>query len=212
MEVITDKETETDTLPDGSNVFLNRETKLAYSFNKKENTHNVKLNGEAYFNIKHKNDEKFIIEVDGVFIKDIGTAFNVKAYPDSKTIEVVVEEGEVMFYSPKDSGVYLRANGKGVYNKVTKEFTIENPEPNAISYKSKFFIFSDTELVTVTETLNSVYNKKIFVNGALKKCHLTVTFNNESIDEIAHVIAETLGATVTVSGDSILLEGSGCGD
>lgn len=210
IEVIAKNKTEADTFPDGSGVFLNKETKLLYSFNKKKNTHVVNMKGEAYFNIKHHDDKKFIVTIDDVFIKDIGTSFNVKAYPESNTIEVVVEEGEVMFYTEKDSGVYLKANGKGIYNKLTKKFTVEQAQANVTAYKTKFFIFTDTDLLTVVKTINEVYNQKISISPNLYPCRLTATFNNESIDEIASVIAETLALTVKKSDQQISLEGSGC--
>jgi ferric-dicitrate binding protein FerR (iron transport regulator) len=210
LEVITEKQTETDTLPDGSNVVLNKESKLAYSYNKKKKEHVVKLKGEAYFNVKHKDDQIFLVDIDGIYIKDIGTAFNVKAYPESNLIEVVVEEGEVMFYTDSDSGIYLQANGKGVYNKLTRQFTVEQPEPNVAAYKTRFFIFSDTDLASVVQALNQVYDKKISLGPNIGTCRLTVTFNNESIEEIAAIIAETLSLQLTNSGSNITLEGPGC--
>jgi transmembrane sensor len=210
IEVVAEKKSEADTLPDGSGVFLNKETKLAYTYNRKKKAHVVKLKGEAYFNINHKDDKTFIVDVDGVFIKDIGTSFNVKAYPESNTIEVVVEEGEVIFYTDSDSGVYLYANGKGVYNKATKKFTVEQPEANVTAYKTRFFIFSDTDLSTVVQTLNDVYDKKITLSKNLSNCRLTVTFNNETIDEIVTIIAETLALKVVKSDSGILLEGDRC--
>jgi ferric-dicitrate binding protein FerR (iron transport regulator) len=210
LEVITEKKSEADTLPDGSDVFLNKETKLAYSFDKKKKIHKVKLEGEAYFNIQHQDDKKFIVEVEDAFIRDIGTSFNVKAYPESNTIEVVVEEGEVMFYTEKDSGIYLKQGGKGIYHKETKTFSVEEAEPNVTAYKTRFFIFSDTDLSTAVASLNTVYDKKIVIGKNLEMCRLTVSFNNESIVEIAHVIAETLGLTVKEAGQTLVLEGEGC--
>jgi transmembrane sensor len=210
IEVITDRKSEADTLPDGSGVFLNKETKLAYAFDKKKKIHKVKLQGEAYFNIQHQDDKKFIVEVGDAFIRDIGTSFNVKAYPESNTIEVVVEEGEVMFYTEKDSGIYLRAGGKGIYHKSTKTFTVEEAEPNVTAYKTRFFIFSDTDLATVVQNLNAVYDKKITIGKNLELCRLTVSFNNESIDEIGNVISETLGLTLKDSGQTLVLEGKSC--
>jgi transmembrane sensor len=212
LEVISQKETISDTLPDGSDVFLNKKTELTYAFDTKKKNHVVKLKGEAYFNIQHDDDKTFIIDAAGVFIQDIGTSFNVKAYPEANTVEVVVEEGKVMFYTDGDSGVLLSANGKGVYNKLTKTFTVEQPEENALAYKTKFFIFSNTDLQTAVHELNNVYDKKIVLGKNLSKCHLTVSFNNEDIDEIASVMAETLGLTVKKSGNEIRLEGSGCED
>jgi ferric-dicitrate binding protein FerR (iron transport regulator) len=197
-------------LPDGSDVFLNKKTELTYAFDKKKKNHVVKLKGEAYFNIQHDDEKTFIIDAAGVFIRDIGTSFNVKAYPDSNTVEVVVEHGKVMFYTDKDSGVLLSANGKGVYNKSTKAFTVEQPEENALAYKTKFFIFSNTDLHTAVRELNGVYDKKIVLSQNLRGCHLTVSFNNEDIDEIASVMAETLGLTIQKSGNEIRLDGPGC--
>lgn len=208
--VVATKETVTDTLPDGSDVVLNKETKLAYSFDKKRKTHTVKLKGEAYFNVQHDKSKTFIVDIAGVYIRDIGTSFNVKAYPESNTVEVVVEKGEVMFYTDKDSGVYLRENGKGIYNKATKTFIVDQPEANVLAYKTKFFSFSNTDLVTVVEDLNRVYDKKIVLGENLSNCHLTVSFSNESQEEIVAVIAETLGLTVKKSGEKITLEGPGC--
>ena len=204
------KEVVTDTLPDGSSIVLNKDTKLAYSFDKKKKAHTVRLRGEAYFSIHHDDKKAFIIDVDGVYIRDIGTSFNVRAYPETNTVEVVVEKGEVMFYTDKDSGVYLRENGKGIYNKATKSFTIDQPEENVLAYKTKYFNFSNTDLSTVVKSLNGVYSRKIILSEGLQKCHLTVSFNNESQDEIVAVIAETLGLTIKESDEGILLEGPGC--
>ena len=210
VEMVAQKETKSDTLPDGSGVFLNKKTELAYTYDKKEKSHVVKLKGEAYFNIQHEDDKNFIIDAEGVFIRDIGTSFNVKAYPEDNTVEVVVEEGKVMFYTDTDTGIYLSAKGKGIYNKATKEFTIEQPEENVLAYKTKFFSFSNTDLRTAVEALNNVYDKKIVLGENLSNCRLTVSFNQEDIDEIAAVMAETLGLTLKNSATEIRLDGQGC--
>lgn len=210
IKVIAEKSTKADTLPDGSDVFLNKKTELVYAYDEKKKNHLVKLKGEAYFNISQDKEKPFVIEVDGVFIRDIGTSFNVKAYPEENTIEVVVEEGKVMFYTDTDSGIYLSEKGKGIYNKTTKSFTIEQPEANVLAYKTRLFSFTDTDLYTAVVALNNVYDKKITLSENLYKCRLTVSFNNEDIDEIASIMAETLGLKVQHSGNEIRLEGSGC--
>jgi transmembrane sensor len=212
LELISKTQIKSDTLPDGSNVFLNKQTQLAYSFDKKKKIHQVKLKGEAYFAIQHQEEKTFVIEVEGVFIRDIGTAFNVKAYPDSTTIEVVVEEGEVMFYTANNEGISLTAGEKGVYNKTTRIFEEVKPEPNITSYKSKQFVFNNATLGAIVQQLNSIYEKQIVIEDHLKNCPLTVSFNNENIDEIASVISETLALTVKNSDKGIVLEGKGCNE
>jgi transmembrane sensor len=210
VEVIASQNSVTDTLPDGSEVVLNKKTVLKYAFNTKKKVHEVKLQGEAYFNVKHEDDEGFLIEANGVFIRDIGTSFNVKAYPGTDLVEVVVEEGEVIFFTKENAGIHLKASGKGVYNKKTKKFTIDQPEPNVLAYKTRFFIFSGTSLKEVAEELNSVYDSKVIVPGHLQNCQVTVSFHDETLEEIAAIIAETLNLSTKVTGKFIELEGQAC--
>ncbi len=204
------KNVETDTLPDGSEVSLNKQTQLVYTFDKKEKKHRVKLKGEAFFKIQHQEEKDFVVDVEGILIKDIGTSFNVKAYPESNSIEVDVQQGEVRFYTESVVGIVLHAGEKGIYDKTTKTFSTDRIEPNVTAYKTKYFVFSNTELGSVVDELNSIYDKQIFISDKLRHCRLTVTFNNETIEEIANVISETLALTLTQSGDQLLLEGSGC--
>jgi transmembrane sensor len=210
LKVATEAQAESDTLPDGSAVYLNKQTQLAYHFDKKKNTHVVDLKGEAFFNIHHDDKKNFIIDAGGVFIRDIGTSFNVKAYPDSSFIEVTVQEGEVMFFTDTDSGLYLKKDGRGIFDKKTKKFSIAQPDPNAISYKTRFFNFSDTDLVIVVNTINNIYDEKIILSDSIKNCRITVSFDHEEVSEIANIISETLNLTMERKSDSIYLSGPKC--
>lgn len=210
VTVVAAGQTVADTLPDGSDVYLNKQTKLVYAYDKKKQTHTVKLKGEAYFSINHEDSKKFIVDAGDVFIRDIGTRFNVTAYEESNTVEVVVVEGEVEFFTKGDSGVRLQAGGKGIYNRTTKTFSIDKPEGNALAYKTRFFSFSGTLLSEAVAILNEVYDQKIVLGKNLENCRLTVSFNDEDIYEIADVIAVTLNLTVTEADNTLILEGHGC--
>jgi len=210
VEVVANNKGVSKVLPDGSDVFLNKETRLTYQYDKRKKRRVVRLDGEAYFHIKHDQKREFLIDAAGVYVRDIGTTFTVKAYPESNAIEVVVKEGEVEFFVEENKGIRLTAGSKGIYNRITKKFTTEQPELNALSFKTKFFTFSNQNLGGVVRDINAVYDKKIIISNNLANCYLTVTFDNEDIDEIADVIAETLGLTVKRSGNEIILEGSGC--
>ena len=210
LRLVTQKQALGDTLPDGTSVFLNKSTKMEYAYDKKTKLHDVKLEGEAYFNVHHKKKEKFIVKAGEVLIRDIGTSFNVKAYPGSDIVEVLVEEGEIVFYTADNPGIHLKESGKGVYNRKTKQFTIDQPEPNITSYKTRFFFFSETTLGEAVQSLNAVYETPIVIGGHLKNCPITVSFRDEPIDEIAAVIAETLGLTVSKENNKIILNGKSC--
>ncbi len=210
LEVVAESSTRTDTLPNGANVFLNKQTHLAYEFDKKSKTHEVKLKGEAYFDINKTRKEEFIIDAGDVFIQDIGTSFNVKAYPESDEVEVLVEEGEVRFFTANNPGITLKAGGKGLYHRKTDTFSVDEPEANITAYKTRSFVFTGTDLKTVAETVNYVYEKQLIVPAHLETCTITVSFRDEPVEEIAAIIAETLALQYTDDGNEIVFSGDGC--
>lgn len=201
-----------DTLPDGSTAYLNKHSELKFEYNARENVRKVKLKGEAYFAVKHEDEKPFVIEAQDVFVRDIGTEFNLKAYPEKDTIEIIVTEGEVQFYTQENPGLNLKAGDKAIYSKKAKEFyRIEKPDTNALAYKTKVFSFNNTELRSVVALLNEVYNSKITLgNEAIMSCRLTANFKEDNAEIIAEVIAETMGLTLTKKDGQLILDGAGC--
>jgi ferric-dicitrate binding protein FerR (iron transport regulator) len=211
ISVTTIAEAQQQELPDGTQVFLNKNSSVQYAFDQRSDTRQATLNGEAFFTIADTEDQ-FLLEVEQVFIKDIGTAFNIKAYPTDSLIEVYVENGEVEFYTSADPGIRLQAHETGVYNKVLKTFTRKSDDnANAIAYKTNVFVFQDTRLQEVVETINEVCTVKLKLeNEAVGNCRITVKFNNETIDVIAEVLASTLNLTTEKKDNQIILKGNEC--
>ena len=203
-----------DTLPDGSLTVLNKNTKLQYAYNSSNNKRKVLLEGEAFFEVNHQEDKPFIIETGGVIIEDIGTTFNVNAFPENPTIEVYVETGQVAFYTLNDTGLNLSAGETGIFDKRSQSFArILKKDTNRLAYKTGIFIFRNADLATIINDLNSVHDKKIRLgNPDLKNCRLNVTFRNERIEDIVEIIAETLKLTLTKEGEDFVFNGESCGD
>lgn len=100
-------------LPDGSTVWLNSGSTLTYDKQFGDSTREVRLSGEGYFNVIHKDDKPFIIHTSFIDIKDLGTQFNVKCYPDDKITETSLVEGSVEIMVKKRGEKYtLKPNQK----------------------------------------------------------------------------------------------------
>lgn len=213
LQVASVERAQENTLPDGTQVYLNKASSVAYEYNPVKRNRRVKLKGEAYFKIAEHAEEQFVLEASDVIIEDIGTTFNVKAYPERDEVEVFVESGEVAFYTKENPGIRVLAGETGVYNKITKTFTKSGQaDDNTLAYKTRVFIFRDTEMSSVVETINEVYMVKLRLeNKTLENCRITVTFQDESIDVIADIIAETLKLTLEKTENEIVLKGTECG-
>lgn len=75
------------TLPDGSKVILNNNSKLSYPALFAENERKIMLNGEAFFEIEKDSLKPFLIKTKGLDVRVLGTSFNLKAYEvDNETI------------------------------------------------------------------------------------------------------------------------------
>jgi transmembrane sensor len=85
-------------LPDGSTVWLNAGSKLRYNPDFNVKTRTVYLSGEGYFDVSKDKNKPFEISTRQALVKVLGTAFNVKAYPDENYVETTVERGKVQVF------------------------------------------------------------------------------------------------------------------
>ena len=79
-------------LPDGTVGWLNSNSSLKYNGNFILDRQ-VTLDGEAYFEVFKDKSRPFIVTTNEVFVKVLGTRFNIAAYDNERDIEVVLEEG-----------------------------------------------------------------------------------------------------------------------
>jgi ferric-dicitrate binding protein FerR (iron transport regulator) len=199
-------------LPDGSKITLNKKSHLAYSRDHFSKKRLVQLTGEAYFEVVHDEKNPFIVQASDLQIMDVGTAFNVKAKENSGIIIVSVVSGEVKVVTVNHETVNLHAGDEITYNMATREIgPTEKLSSNSNAYADRVFVFENADLSTVMRVLNEVYNVQLSTaDSKLNTCRITVSFNNESINDIADVIAETLGLTLEKENNQIIFKGNGC--
>ena len=198
-------------LPDGTFVILDQKSQLSYPAVFNEENREVKLSGNAYFRIHHNDKLPFIINIGNVFIKDVGTSFNVKADPADSIVQVTVEEGIVAFYSLSDPGIRLNATQTGIYNKYTGRFKMLTSEANPPTRKMMTLNFENASLRNIVNEVNKTYHSTIVLScDKLDSLELTVTFTEDSVEPIVEAIAATLGLTIKNEGSTIILTNASC--
>lgn len=102
-------------LPDGTTVWLNAGSRLYFESDFSGKTREVRLEGEAFFDVVKKVHQPFIVHTSGIDIKVLGTAFNVKAYPEDKNVETTLYRGSVKVFRQEQSenqAISMRPNQK----------------------------------------------------------------------------------------------------
>jgi ferric-dicitrate binding protein FerR (iron transport regulator) len=107
-------------LPDGTQVWLNSNSKLKYSNDFNTEVREVGLEGEAYFDVAKDVKRPFIVHTSSLDIKVLGTSFTIKSYPQDETIETTLLRGVIEVCrkdNPNTARVILKPNEKLVFNK-----------------------------------------------------------------------------------------------
>jgi ferric-dicitrate binding protein FerR (iron transport regulator) len=192
------------TLPDGSNIFLNRNTRLSYRENFGRRRRNVTLSGEAFFEITPDEKNPFTIDAGKASIKVLGTSFNVITSNYDSAVEVFVKTGKVMVSDNEGTkNLILDPGYIGTMDSKLSEKSVNN-DPNYMSWNTGVLLYDGQTLEVVFRDLKKVYNMDIVVDDP-KILENTWTTNgpvdNESQETIIRLICGTFNLSYTKVGN-----------
>ncbi|MBB3700150.1 FecR domain-containing protein [Flammeovirga yaeyamensis] len=189
-----------DTLNDGSVITLNQESALAVqSFD--GNSREMTLDGEAYFEVAHNEDQPFIVHTKYGDVTVLGTKFNVNTLDNKVT--VTVTDGLVKLTAPNKKYVLLPKGKQGIYAS-GQAVPLKN-EVNVVNemfWKHQKLEFKNAEFQEVVKSIEKAYDVKIEVNNEnLYHKEVTSSFDHESIEGVLQVMEATLNLRVQKTAD-----------
>lgn len=201
-------------LPDGTKVWLNAKSTLQYDENFMASPfRSVFLEGEAYFDVAEDRQHPFIVHAEGVQIKVLGTAFNVKSYHDDPTVETTLVRGKVSIETtgaktkvelePDQQAIFFHAGDTIELSQVkAKRFT---------TWISGSLEFEDLPVYDVFKSLERWYGVQIYMNDEKNMhCHLTARIDKESLTETMELLESITGIKYTITGKKVYIEGKIC--
>lgn len=181
-------------LPDGSTGWLNSNSSLKYAGNFTSDRQ-ITLEGEAFFDVHHDKKNPFIVTADEITVKVLGTRFNITSYDNEKNIEVVLEEGKVVFANKVNNSTFtMKPNDLVRYDKAKKDFTTEVVQSTKYtSWIDGKLVFRNDPLDVVANKLERWYNVEVELKVDLKEnLRLRATFIDESLEEVLDLIKRSL--------------------
>lgn len=176
-------------LPDGTRVWLNAESSLYFPAEFTGKERNVKLTGEAYFEVARNAQAPFIVNVADVNVEVLGTHFNVMAYADENSIKTSLFEGAVKI---KDNllrpGQQMHVYKDGRFNVITDPFM-----EDAIAWKEGLFVFNNDELDNIMRRLSRWYDVEVnFSTDKIKNKEFTGQISrHEKLSEVLKMLELT---------------------
>jgi ferric-dicitrate binding protein FerR (iron transport regulator) len=191
------RQQQTLSLSDGTKVKMNSNSELWISADYGQKGREIKLKGEAYFEVHHNPDKPFVIHTKGAVIKDLGTAFDVRAIPGEDNVQVAVKSGKVSIRSGQTSEVQpveITGGHFGYLNLKTDSVKIDGfGIQNYLSWINGRITFDDASLKKVSQQLSRIYNVSFAHSAAsLKRMKLSANFKRGSLKKALDVISLTL--------------------
>lgn len=184
-------------LSDGTKVIVNAGSSIIYpsSFSKQDSCRNVYVNGNCHFAVTKDPSRPFVVNMDNLKVKVLGTHFCVDSYTDDDKISITLEEGLVKVFDESHS-MTLYPNERLVYSRSDGSMTKSQVDALAInSWVNGDLDFSNQSLSEMLKILERRYNVKFSVSpGIDMNRRYTMNFKkNETIEKVMTVITVVTG-------------------
>ena len=185
-------------LADGSQVILGATSTLRTADGFGQSSREVFLEGQAFLRVRHDSTRPFVVNAGGTRATDLGTAFEVRAYPN-EGVRVAVTEG--MVEVRRDTGMLdsavlqpgdvaeLPESGVAV---IRRQQNVER----LLGWTRGELVFEDTPLSDVARDLERWYDVQVRIDdAAIGLLHISTQFKiGVSLDVILEVIEGTLSS------------------
>lgn len=199
-------------LPDNSVVVLNSNSRLEYPSSFSDGKRQLKLHGEAFFDVSKDNNWPFIIESDGFYTQVKGTSFAIKKVTDFNAIEVSVLTGKVEVSHATERNaikkVEIEARQMVSYDRNTNDF-VKAPLDfgEMIAWKDGTIHFHDSNLNEIVHKLENWYGVSFTINKSIdRKKDFSGEWTNESLDLVLNGLSFTYDFDYQINGKEIILK------
>ncbi|CAM4403852.1 FecR family protein [Pedobacter westerhofensis] len=198
------------TLKDGTTVFLNSGSSVFISSRFDAQKREVKLSGEAFFQVHHNASKPFIIHSGKLQTTVLGTSFDIKAYPEDEHVKVSVATGRVKVEKPDAAKLYAKAlthNQALVYDKVKDSHRLTTVNIDSISaWRTNHLNFDNASYEEIARMLSRWYNLDVTLNANHRDTkRYTLSFFNERPDKVLNVLSALTGMTYTMNGRKVII-------
>jgi transmembrane sensor len=195
-------------LPDGTIGMLNSGSKLSYSmpFN---SYRNVKLDGEAWFDVFHDEKHPFEIVSGTSAVTVFGTRFNINAYPEESYVEVVLEEGKVSYTNKAiQKEVPIFPSERLIFKNGNINKSVSDPAKYKAWTEGKL-VFRGDPMAEVARRIERWYNVKInLADKALDKYSFRGIFLDDSLEDVLRILCMTSPIRYSISPRELLQDGT----
>lgn len=197
-------------LSDGTKVFLNAGSRLIYPENFTSKSREVFLEGEAFFEVKRDQSHPFLVQVEDIRIKVMGTKFNISAYSSDNLIETALAEGKVIIEQNNaglfEKGIELVPDQLASFDRTTRKIDIKAVDTDNYTLWTKGILkFESADLNRIVKQLERYYNIRFQISDPLLR-DLRISGKlqlKEDKEETCERVARAASVRIVKKGDDL---------
>jgi transmembrane sensor len=205
------------TLPDGTMLTMNAGTTISIPSDFGDTTRELVLEGQATFDIQQNIEKPFIIRTGNIRTVVLGTAFDIKAYPGEKGVQVAVLNGKVRIEKQENNHTEVLAPGVTrnqllTYDEGSGKHKLKPCKAEDIAgWRQNRLFFDHATLEEIAQVLERQYNTHITLIGTAKnKCRYTLQLKNEKLENALQLIEQLSGISYQVNNNEIKINIASC--
>lgn len=194
------------TLPDGTQVWLNADSRLSYPNDFQHvKRRKVHLSGEAFFEVKHDPDHPFVINTKYLNITDIGTRFDVRAYPEDTETVATLLCGSISVSLREDPGknLLLKPGEKVLYYTSAGKMTLQTKDASPAGKKKKTTPLRTTTSLSVAEIKPVVVASGDTIVMETAWMNNQLVFNSQKFSELASRLSRWYNVDVVITDKAV---------
>jgi ferric-dicitrate binding protein FerR (iron transport regulator) len=216
-------------LPDGTVVMLNGDSRIAYNADAFSENRLLQLSGEAFFDVAPDAQHPFVIQTSSISIRVLGTAFNVRAYANEKTVQTALIRGavEVTLRNKAQNSVVLKprqklvvlntptdssaANTVAAPASLLRVETLQYPANDSMALEALWtknkLVFNAEPLEEVALKIERWYDVKVLIADArLKKTLYSGVFEDETLLQVMQALQLTGSFHYTIRRKEVVIQ------
>lgn len=150
------------TLSDGTRIWLNSSSRIVYPPVFDKDNREIYIEGQAYLEVKNDKDRPFTVRTNRMEVKVLGTSFNISAYENDESQDVVLVEGSVVVRTNETNPKETQLKPNELFSLTDKEIVIRTVDVNKyISWKEGFYMYERENLSHIFKVVADYYGVRI---------------------------------------------------
>ncbi len=196
-------------LPDGTKVYLNGNSRLTYPEVFADDSREVRLSGECFFEVRKDKERPFRVMMNDLQIEVLGTSFGALNNTRKGVEEIVLKSGSVKVSGNElEEDITLKPNQMLTYSSYEgKASVVQTDAAESYKWYEECLTFDNSRFSDILQNISKRYNVEIqtMTSVSIMDKRMSLTISSENLPSAMELIAMLLPVRYEIIGNTLII-------